>query len=142
MTMVCRLFLVLFFAMGTEVRAAEKIPENSLWQISQDVEVKEQAAESAGAVGNLKKGTPVIVIEEEEGNWCKIQYQEILGYIQKEYLERYGAVPNEELEQEFMKIQEESIWFEDEYELAEGQEKSVDLWKAMIVVFIDRKSVV
>ena len=39
MTMVCRLFLVLFFAMGTEVRAAEKIPENSLWQISQDVEV-------------------------------------------------------------------------------------------------------
>ena len=136
MTMVCRLFLVLFFSMGTEVRAAEKIPENSLWQISQDVEVKEQAAESAGAVGNLKKGTPVIVIEEEEGNWCKIQYQEILGYIQKEYLERYGAVPNEELEQEFMKIQEESIWFEDEYELVEGQEKSVDLWKAMIVVFI------
>ena len=118
MTMVCRLFLVLFFAMGTEVRAAEKIPENSLWQISQDVEVKEQAAESAGAVGNLKKGTPVIVIEEEEGNWCKIQYQEILGYIQKEYLERYGAVPNEELEQEFMKIQEESIWFEDVDELA------------------------
>ena len=98
--------------------------------------MKEQAAESAGGVGNLKKGTPVIVIEEEEGNWCKIQYQEILGYIQKEYLERYGAVPNEELEQEFMKIQEESIWFEDEYELAEGQEKSVDLWKAMIVVFI------
>lgn len=45
-------------------------------------------------------------------------------------------MPNEELEQEFMKIQEESIWFEDEYELAEGQEKSVDLWKAMIVVFI------
>ena len=45
-------------------------------------------------------------------------------------------MPNEELEQEFMKIQEESIWFEDEYELVEGQEKSVDLWKAMIVVFI------
>lgn len=136
MTMVCRLFLVLFFAMGMEVRAAEKIPENSLWQISQDVEVKEQAAESAGAVGSLKKGTPVIVIEEEEGNWCKIQYQEILGYIQKECLERYGTAPDEELEQEFMKIREENVWVEDEYELAERQENSVDLWKAMIVVFI------
>lgn len=129
-------FFILLIAMRIQAKAAEEIPENSLWQISRNVEVKEEAAESAEKVGNLEKGTPVIVLENVEDNWCKIQYQEILGYVQRDCLEAYGIEQSEALEQEFMQVQEENIQFEDEYDLEQEQVKSTDIWKAMIIVFI------
>lgn len=129
-------FLALVLTMGMQVQAAEEIPENSLWQISQDVGVKEQAAESSEEVGDLKKGMPVIVLEKAEDDWYKIQYQEIAGYVQRKFLENYGAAQDGALEKEFIRVQDENIKFEDEYELIQEQKKSIDIWKAMVIVFI------
>lgn len=132
--MLVGIFLLLAIIMGIQANASEEIPENSLWQISQDVEVKEQASEFSKGVGNLEKGTPVIVINQAEEGWYKIQYQKIVGYVQKSFLENYNMGQTEALEQEFLQMREENIQFEDEYELMQEEKKSTGVWKAMIIV--------
>lgn len=128
--------LFLFLAAGLKVKAAENnAVEGTLQQIATDTEVKESADAGSATVGNLPAGTPVIV-EESDGSWSKITYQEIRGYIPDSALQPYGAAPEENLWQEFQDVYEEEERIVYEYELSMKERRNSIIWGSVIAVLI------
>ncbi len=84
------LFLIVMSAFT--ISAAETIlyKANTLQETANTTQVMEEAEDTAAVVGTLEAGTPVIVIEDCTGEWCKIRYQGLKGYIHTEALAGFG----------------------------------------------------
>lgn len=107
--------------------------EMTLYKLEEKTDVKEQADIEAETIISLEEGTPVLVIEEENG-WVKIRYQDFSGYVQKELLGSYAS--QSDIDKEFDDIEET---FDNIYkEIDSLQRKKVQevLWFIIIIILI------
>lgn len=88
------------------VHASEEVKVNTLYEITQDTNVYEQADENSTVISQLSQGTPVFCIEASNNGWTKIMYQDIEGYIPVSAIQQYGDV--EEISEEFVEAGEEN----------------------------------
>lgn len=119
--------LFLIMVSGLRVKAAESTVTGILQQVTREVEVKETADEQSATVGNLPEGTAVVA-GEAEGSFCKITYQEIVGYVPSDALQAYHAEQMESLNKEFESIEDENARIVDEHELKEKDKHTSVLW--------------
>lgn len=86
------LMLFLIVISTFTVSAAETIlyKANTLQETTDITQVMEEAEDTAAVIGTLEAGTPVIVMEDCTGEWCKIRYQGLKGYIHTEALAGFG----------------------------------------------------
>lgn len=124
-------FLFLIMISGLRIKAAESMTVSILQQVTREVDVKEEADEQSVTVGNLPEGTAVIV-GDTEGSFCKITYQEIVGYIPNDALQVYHSEQVENLDREFATVEEESVRIIDEHELEEKDKHTSVLWGIVI----------
>lgn len=136
------LCLLMFLMIGVHVRAEEiNAVLGTLQVLSADAEVKESPDMDSATVGTLQAGTAVIV-ESQDGEWTKVLYQNIEGYISDTAvgsLESYIAEDSENLknlEQEMMSVAEEEQRITEEYELILKQRRTSLIWGIVIAILI------
>lgn len=118
------MFLVCHMMVGAE--------ELKLYRLEEKTEIKEQMRADSVTVVTLEAGTPVLYLEEAQG-WIKIRYQDYEGYVSSE-TDIVSAASVEEMEEEFMAVEEE---FESVYQgifLEDRKERQELLWKIIILV--------
>lgn len=103
---------------------------NTLQEIQAATQVYESADETAASLGTLEAGTPVIVMEEPQGEWCKVKYQEMEGYVPLASLTGYGD--GAAIEKEFNKEQDNTRRAIDELEVEKQQKKQMIIWGCII----------
>lgn len=124
-------------AAGTGLQEGEdQFTSGTVWEISCDTEVKEEADHDSKTVGALSAKSVVILLEDSKEGWCKVENQSYAGYIPVDILQTFGAETVEEMNREFEETQQENIRIVEEYELAQRGEKSHSIWKALIIVFV------
>lgn len=123
------LTILMFFLCNISSNASEM----TLYELEEKTDVKDQADTEAETITSLEAGTPVLVIEEEDG-WVKIQYQDFSGYVQTELLGSYASQSG--IDKEFDEIEEtfDSIY----KEIDSLQRKKVQevLWFIIIIILI------
>ena len=116
------------------VHASEEVKVNTLYEITQDTNVYEQADENSTVISQLSQGTPVFCIEASNNGWTKIMYQDIEGYIPVSAIQQYGDV--EEISEEFVEAGEENELRFERMEQYMEQRKSESIWGTVIVLLI------
>lgn len=135
------LCLLMFLMMGVHVRAEENNAVlGTLEVLPADAEVKESPDMDSATVGTLQAGTAVIV-ESRDGEWTKVLYQDIEGYISDtkvDSFESYIAEDSEleSLEQEMLSVAEEEQRITEEYELILKQRRTSIIWGVVIAILI------
>ncbi|MDE7274154.1 MAG: SH3 domain-containing protein [Lachnospiraceae bacterium] len=86
-------FIMAMFVMGMAVCAAdaEDITKNRVFQVNGDVELHEAPDSDSAITATLPGGTPVIVKEDVQGEWCMVAYREQMGYVQISFLSFVGS---------------------------------------------------
>ncbi len=90
--------------------------------LSVDVDVKETADGDSAVLGSLDAGTAVIV-ESQDGEWCKVFYQDLEGYVPATALEAFAIEDAEELETQMNNVAEEEQRIVEHYSDSENQKK-------------------
>lgn len=138
MKRIVRLILIIVGALyigNFQVRAEEetKITANILLEITQEAMLMSEPDEQSDVIGILSAGTPVFSIEDSEGAWIKISYQELIGYTSLQNVRKYGS---EELKQEFKELVDENTLFVNELQYIETQKKHKTIWTIVIIVLV------
>lgn len=133
------LCLTLCLMIGLHVKAEEiNAVLGTLQVLPADAEVKESPDMDSATVVTLKAGTAVIV-ENQDGKWTKVLYQDIEGYISDTAVgsfESYVAEDSESLEQEMLSVAEEEQRITEEYELILKQRRTSLIWGIVIAILI------
>lgn len=116
------------------VMAAENITANMVMQISEDAVVYESADNTADVVVTLKSGTPVIIREDSQGEWCRISYQNIEGYVNTSKLQMIGDVKQIASEFNVMGANMQLIF--DSIVVIEQEKRQTRIWGVVIVVLV------
>lgn len=135
-TVLCMMMLLMI---GLHVMAEENNAVlGTLQVLPTDAEVKESPDMDSATVGTLSAGTAVIV-ESREGEWTKVLYQDIEGYIsdaEVDSFESYIAEDSESLEQEMLSVAAEEQRITEEYELILKQRRTSLIWGIVIAILI------
>lgn len=120
---------------GFTARASEEtgIAGNVLLETVQDALLYTEQDEQSDVVTTLPAGTPVFSVEDSEGIWIKVSYQEYSGYT---LLQNVQAYRSEELEQEFEQQAEQNVLLINELEYMETQKKQKTTWTVIIAVLV------
>ncbi len=129
------LFLCLFASAGLCVCAAGDSVVGTLQVMVETAEVREEADENAALVGTLEAGTAVIV-EETDGAWSRVVYQETEGYVPNKALGLYAGGEAEELTREMNDVAEAEQRFLEEIDLAERERRNSAIWEIVIAVLL------
>lgn len=102
----------------------------------EDTEIKESPEDSAETLREIEEGTGVIVYGEPQDSWSRVEYDGVSGYMESEALELYMAEGDEELEQEFEEVQEETVRTVEESELIQKSKRTSMIWGIVIAVLV------
>ncbi len=141
---------MLFVMMGFGVQAAEDMqktqPEevaeqvrfvkDTVWEVTDDVTVREEPDSKSKSIGKLKVGTPVVVSEDEKDGWCKVRNQAVEGYVQTSDLQIVNAANAEALKQEFGVNDEFGSMVLEEYDYQKKQKRTSLIWGVVIGVLV------
>lgn len=128
-------FAILGRALPTKAAEAETV-EGILQQITKDTELMETPDENANILEKLEAGTALIVYGEPEDSWSRAEYKGMKGYIKSDVLEKYSMGQEEELEEEFSRVDEEISRTADEYEFEENEKHSSNVWMVIIGILV------
>ncbi len=112
----------------------ESIQKNMVLEMVETVELREEPAVTAKTITTLRAGTTVVVVEDANGDWCKVSYQEQEGYVPVAKLKTLGN--KEELNSEFGKISQTVQLAFEEIMVREHEEMQARIWGSIIVVLI------
>lgn len=112
----------------------ESIQKNMVLEMVETVELREEPAVTAKTITTLQAGTTVVVVEDANGDWCKVSYQEQEGYVPVAKLKTLGN--KEELNSEFGKISQTVQLAFEEIMVREHEEMRARIWGSIIVVLI------
>lgn len=112
----------------------ESIQKNMVLEMVETVELREEPAVTAKTITTLQAGTTVVVVEDANGDWCKVSYQEQEGYVPVAKLKTLGN--KEELNSEFGKISQTVQLAFEEIMVREHEEMQARIWGSIIVVLI------
>lgn len=127
--------LGVFMLGGFTARASEEtgIAGNVLLETVQDALLYTEQDEQSDVVTTLPAGTPVFSVEDSEGIWIKVSYQEYSGYTLLQNVQTYHS---QELEQEFEQQAEQNVLLINELEYMETQKKQKTTWTVIIAVLV------
>lgn len=128
-------FAILGRALPAKAAEAESV-EGVLQQITKDAELMQAPDENSDVLEKLEAGTALIVYGEPEGSWSRVEYKGVKGYIKSDVLEKYSTGQDEELDQEFSRVDEEISRTADEYEFEENEKRSSNVWMVIIGVLV------
>lgn len=112
----------------------ENVQKNMVLETIEEAELRAEPSESTEVISSLQGGTAVVVVEDASGDWCKVSYQEQVGYISMAKLKTLGDT--EELNSEFEKISETVQLAFEEIVTREHEEMQARIWGSIIVVLI------
>lgn len=120
---------------GFTVRASEgmEITGNILLEITQEAMLMAEPDEQSEVIATLAAGTPVFSVEDSDGIWIKISYQELSGYTHLQNVRIYGS---EELDQEFEQQATQNVLLINELEYIAAQKKQKTTWTIVIAVLV------
>lgn len=134
--------MIMFLTIGLQVQATgeNNAVLGTLQVLPADAEVKESPDMNSATIGNLKAGTAVIV-ESQDGEWTKVLYQDIEGYISDAVVSSFESYiaedsERESLEQEMLSVAEEEQRITEEYELILKQKRTSVIWGVVIAILI------
>lgn len=136
---VCLAAVGLLFLLGLRmpVQAAETDGVMTLQQTVKDAEIKESPDDGAKTLRKIEEGTGVIVYGEPQDSWSRVEYDGVSGYMKSSALEYYMAdAEEEELEEEFEEVQEETVRTVEESELIQKSKKTSVIWGGVIAVLV------
>ncbi len=110
--------------------------KDTVWEVVDDVTVREEPDNSTKAVGELEAGTPVVVSEDEKDGWCKVKNQTLEGYVQTSDLQVVNAEDAEALKQEFGVNDEFGSMVLEEYDYQKKQKRTSLIWGVVIGVLV------
>lgn len=112
----------------------ESIQKNMVLEMVETVELREESTVTAKTITTLQAGTTVVVVEDANGDWCKVSYQEQEGYVPVAKLKTLGN--KEELNSEFGKISQTVQLAFEEIMVREHEEMQARIWGSIIVVLV------
>ena len=128
--------LLLLLRLHMPVQATEAEGVMTLQKTVKDTEIKESPEDSAETLREIEEGTGVIVYGEPQDSWSRVEYDGVSGYMESEALELYMAEGDEELEQEFEEVQEETVRTVEESELIQKSKRTSMIWGIVIAVLV------
>lgn len=120
----------------------EKIYSNITKSTTGDLFVREQADKDSDAIGVLPKDTKVVVKDESNKSWAKINYKNKEAYVSKDFLanEKSNKKEVSETKKQVSKNNPEVKKVESEVK-SNSTEKSVDMWVKSPVYIRSEKSI-
>lgn len=131
---VCMAAVALLLLFGMPVQATETEDAMTFQRTVKDAEIKESPEEDAATLKKIEEGTGVIVYGEPQDSWSQVEYDGVSGYMKSSVLENYMTDSEEELEQEFRAVQEETVRTVEESELIQKSKKTSIIWRIVIMV--------
>ena len=126
--------VVLLGSMPVSAAELEQVQKSMVLETVGEVELLDKPVATAQVVCTLSAGTAVVVLEDEDNDWCKVTYQEQEGYLEVSMLKTLGN--QKELNAEFDKISNTIQLFFEEIITRENQQKQARIWGTIIVVLI------
>lgn len=112
----------------------ENVQKNMVLETVEEVELREEPSSTGTVIAMLQAGIAVVVVEDASGDWCKVSYQEVEGYVSTAKLKTLGN--QDDLNAEFEKISETVQLAFEEIMAREHEEMQARIWGSIIVVLI------